>query len=98
MVSKSPGDLNDLAIFAAVVETGGFTAAAERLGVTKAKVSVEVRRLEAALGVSLFTRTTRRVVPTDAGRRLHQACAPLRAGWPRRWNRSAATTARLQER
>ena len=56
---------------------GGFTAAAGRLGVTKAKVSVEVRRLEAALGVSLLTRTTRRVVPTDAGRRLHQACAPL---------------------
>jgi len=80
VTSKSTGDLNDLAVFAAVVETGGFTAAAERLGVTKAKVSVEVRRLEAALGVSLFTRTTRRVVPTDAGRRLHQACAPLLGG------------------
>ena len=77
MAPKTPGDLNHLAIFAAVVEAGGFTAAAERLGVTKAKVSVEVRRLEAALGVSLLTRTTRRVVPTDAGRRLHQACAPL---------------------
>lgn len=80
MASAPAGDLNDLAIFTAVVDTGGFTAAAERLGVTKARVSVAVRRLEAGLGVSLLTRTTRRVVPTEAGRRLHGQCAPLLAG------------------
>ncbi len=80
MASAVAGDLNDLAIFTAVVEAGGFTAAAERLGLTKAKVSVAVRRLETALGVSLLTRTTRRVVPTEAGRRLQARCAPLLAG------------------
>ena len=54
-------DLNALLIFDTVVEAGSFTAAAERLGVAKAKVSVQVARLEQQLGTSLFTRTTRRV-------------------------------------
>ena len=54
--------------FLAVVEAGGFTAAAARLGVSKAFVSKQVGALEAALGVRLLQRTTRRVAPTDAGR------------------------------
>jgi DNA-binding transcriptional LysR family regulator len=70
-------DLDRLAFFAAVAESGGFTAAADRLAVAKAKVSLEVRRLEAALGVNLFHRTTRRVVLTETGRQLHAASAPL---------------------
>ncbi|AVR98025.1 LysR family transcriptional regulator [Pseudoduganella armeniaca] len=70
-------DLNDLIVFTAVVEAGGFAAAAQRLGVAPAKVSVEVARLESQLGVALFARTTRRVVPTEAGLALHARCAPL---------------------
>ncbi|GGY52778.1 LysR family transcriptional regulator [Pseudoduganella albidiflava] len=70
-------DLNDLVVFAAVVETGGFSKAALRLGVAPAKVSLEVARLEARLGTALLTRTTRRVVPTVAGQALHEECAPL---------------------
>jgi DNA-binding transcriptional LysR family regulator len=54
--------------FLAVVEAGGFTAAAARLGMSKAFVSKQVGALEAALGVRLLHRTTRRVAPTDAGR------------------------------
>lgn len=73
-------DLNHLAVFAAVAETGGFTAAADRLGLTKARVSTVVSRLERTLGASLFTRTTRRVALTEAGQRLHQRCGPLLAG------------------
>ncbi len=80
MVLPGQIDLNSLAVFDAVVETGGFTAAAERLGVAKAKVSVQISRLEARLGVMLFTRTTRRVNLTDAGRALHEECAPLLLG------------------
>ena len=72
-------DLNDLVVFTAVVDTGGFAKAALRLGVAPAKVSLEVARLEARLGTALFTRTTRRVVPTEAGRVLHEECAPLLA-------------------
>jgi DNA-binding transcriptional LysR family regulator len=65
---QAPGaDLNSLVVFNAVAESGGFTAAAERLGLTKARVSTVVRRLELALGVSLFSRTTRRVALTLRG-------------------------------
>lgn len=73
-------DLNDLLVFEAVADAGGFTAAAERLGVATAKVSVEVARLESKLGVALFSRTTRKVVLTDAGRALYEECRPLLHG------------------
>jgi DNA-binding transcriptional LysR family regulator len=64
-------NLNRLAYFTAVVDAGSFTRAAERLGVTKTVVSDQVQRLEEELRVSLLTRTTRRVEPTEAGRQLH---------------------------
>lgn len=70
-------DLNSLKYFDSVVESGSFTKAADRLGVAKAKVSVQIARLEQQLGVALFTRTTRQVLLTDAGRGLHADCQPL---------------------
>jgi DNA-binding transcriptional LysR family regulator len=73
-------DLNTLTIFDAVVEAGSFTAAADRLGVAKAKISVQISRLERQLGSALFTRTTRQVSLTEAGRSLHQQCQPLLLG------------------
>lgn len=73
-------DLNSLAMFDCVAQTGSFTGAAQRLGVAKAKVSVQIARLERQLGVGLFTRTTRRVALTDAGRQLHAQCQPLLHG------------------
>jgi DNA-binding transcriptional LysR family regulator len=73
-------DLNDLLVFEAVAEAGGFTAAAERLGVATAKVSVEISRLESRLGVALFSRTTRKVALTDAGQALYEECQPLLHG------------------
>lgn len=80
MASLEHIDLNALTIFDAVVEAGSFTGAADRLGVAKAKVSVQVARLERQLGVALFTRTTRQVSLTDAGRALHVQCQPLLRG------------------
>jgi DNA-binding transcriptional LysR family regulator len=76
-MSEKRGELKRLAVFAAVAEGGGFTAAAERLGSTKAMVSAQVRRLEAELGATLFVRTTRRVTLTEAGRRLFEESTPL---------------------
>jgi DNA-binding transcriptional LysR family regulator len=73
-------DLNALPVFAAIAETGGFTAAAEKLGMAKAKVSLAVARLEAQLGTSLFARTTRRVVLTEAGQALYAECVPALRG------------------
>jgi DNA-binding transcriptional LysR family regulator len=65
-------DLNRIATFARVVEAGSFTAAAEALGVRKSSVSRAVSALEAALGIRLLQRTTRRLSLTDAGRAYYQ--------------------------
>lgn len=77
MRTSSSVNLNRLAAFAAVVETGSFTAAADRLGLTKAMVSQHVSRLEKELGVTLLTRTTRKVTPTEAGEAFHADCGPV---------------------
>jgi DNA-binding transcriptional LysR family regulator len=65
--NHQPLPLQDLAVFVAVAETSGFTAAAKRLGVSKAMVSTAVTRLEARLGMRLFQRTTRQLSLTEAG-------------------------------
>ncbi|WP_370677401.1 LysR substrate-binding domain-containing protein [Pleomorphomonas sp. PLEO] len=70
-------NLNRLAYFAAVVDTGSFTKAADRLGITKTVVSQQVAKLEAELRTSLLVRTTRRVAPTEAGRLLHARCVMI---------------------
>jgi DNA-binding transcriptional LysR family regulator len=70
-------NLNRLAYFAAVVEAGSFTRAAERLGITKTVVSQQVARLEQDVKTSLLLRTTRRVEPTEAGRQLHARCMTI---------------------
>ncbi len=59
--------LENLGAFHAVVECGGFSAAARRLDTTKSVVSRRVAALEAALGATLLHRSTRRVTPTEAG-------------------------------
>lgn len=76
-VAGKLANLKRLAYFAAVVETGSFTAAADRLGITKAVVSQQVARLEREFHTTLLTRTTRKVVPTDAGRIFYQRCASI---------------------
>jgi DNA-binding transcriptional LysR family regulator len=59
----------------AVVETGSFTAAAERLGITKAVVSQQVARLEREFRASLLVRTTRKVQTTELGQAFYGRCA-----------------------
>ena len=67
----------DLKIFICVSERSGFRAAAKHLGLSPAKVSETVSRLEARLGIPLLFRTTRSVSPTDAGRALANRVTPL---------------------
>ena len=66
-------NLNRLVVFAAVVEAGSLSAAAERLGVAKTMVSAHIQRLEAEVGATLIVRTTRRSNLTEAGRTLYEA-------------------------
>lgn len=61
-------DLNDLEVFARVVEKAGFSRAAQELGVPASTVSRRVSRLEDTLGVRLLQRTTRKMHLTEAGR------------------------------
>ena len=58
-------------VFVAVVEKGGFSAAAVALGLSKSAVSKRINRLEAQLGVRLLHRTTRRLGLTEAGERYY---------------------------
>jgi DNA-binding transcriptional LysR family regulator len=73
------GTLDELQAFIAVVEAGGFTAAARRLSLTTNAVSLRVQKLEAALGVKLFVRTTRSVTTTEAGRAYFERVSILLA-------------------
>ena len=68
------GELDDLRAFVGVVEAGGFTRAAARLGLAKSIVSRRVARLEASLGARLLARTTRNVSATEAGAAFHARC------------------------
>ncbi|MDR9762208.1 LysR family transcriptional regulator [Rhizobium redzepovicii] len=69
-------DLGDLNAFVAVARAGGFREGARISGGSASFLSEAVRRLEAELGVRLFNRTTRSVVPTEAGRGLLERLGP----------------------
>ncbi|MBK8257916.1 MAG: LysR family transcriptional regulator [Polyangiaceae bacterium] len=65
-------DLNEIAIFAKVVQTQSFTEAGRAIGLPKSTVSRKVSELEDRLGTLLLQRTTRKLSLTDAGRAYYQ--------------------------
>jgi DNA-binding transcriptional LysR family regulator len=65
------GGLEQLAAFVAVADTGSFTSAAKKLGRDASIISRRVSQLEEQLGVSLLSRTTRRVALTEVGARYY---------------------------
>ncbi len=65
-------DFTDLEAFLAVKDTGSFHVAADRLNLSQSSVTRRIKKLEQALGTSLFDRSTRDVRPTLAGKRLQQ--------------------------
>jgi DNA-binding transcriptional LysR family regulator len=67
--------LKGLETFVAVAEAGSFTAAAERLNLTKSAVGKAIARLEQRLKKPLFERTTRKLEMTDAGEEFYKVCA-----------------------
>lgn len=69
-------DLGDLNAFVTVARAGGFREAARLGAVSASGLSEAVRRLEQRLGVRLLNRSTRSVVPTEAGRSLLERLAP----------------------
>lgn len=71
-------DLNDMAYFAEVVDSGSFAGAARALGLPKSRLSRRVAELESRLGVRLLQRTTRRLSLTEAGETFHRHCVAMR--------------------
>jgi len=72
-------DLNEILVFARVVQAGGFTAAAKELGMPKSTVSRKVTELEERLKSRLLQRTTRKLSLTDAGRTYYDYAARIAA-------------------
>lgn len=69
--------LKRMAIFARVVDAGGFTAAARQIGLAKSAVSKHIMELERNIGVKLLNRTTRQLSLTEAGNQYYQACSRI---------------------
>ncbi|MEZ9232248.1 LysR family transcriptional regulator [Vibrio amylolyticus] len=67
-------DVNDMLVFATVVETGSFTATAESMGLPKSNISRKVTRLEDKLGVRLLERSTRTQHLTEIGAQYYAYC------------------------
>jgi DNA-binding transcriptional LysR family regulator len=74
LLSNRSGEME---VFAAVVERGGFSAAAKLLGMTPSAVSKLVTRLEARLGARLVNRSTRKLQLTAEGQAFHQRCVTI---------------------
>lgn len=73
-------DLNDLRVFERVAALTNFSEAAKALGLPKSTVSRAIGRLEEAVGIRLFQRTTRQVSLTPAGQSLFERCGAMLAG------------------
>lgn len=71
--------LTSLTVFARVVETGGFSAAARRLNMSVTMVSNHIKALEDRLGARLLNRTTRKVSLTEIGRAYYERSSQILA-------------------
>ncbi|MBN1238289.1 MAG: LysR family transcriptional regulator, partial [Gammaproteobacteria bacterium] len=69
--------LRAMEVFVRIVETGGVTRAADSLGLPKATAATLLKKLEAALGVKLLNRTTRRVSVTADGAAYYERCVAI---------------------
>ncbi|MCB1436539.1 MAG: LysR family transcriptional regulator [Rhodobiaceae bacterium] len=69
--------IDAMQVFVSVVESGSFTAAADRLGISKALASKQIAGLEKRLGARLLNRTTRSLALTEIGRSYLAACQNL---------------------
>ncbi|RKG86629.1 LysR family transcriptional regulator [Corallococcus sp. CA049B] len=71
--------ISEIEVLIKTVDLGGFTRAAENLGVTPSGVSRIISRLEGRLGVRLLNRTTRSLSLTDEGAVYHEHCTRMLA-------------------
>ncbi len=77
MVQMTEPDLNDFRLFVHVVDAGGFSAAARRLGIPRSRVSRRIAQMEEQLDVRLIHRSTRAFSVTEIGREFHRHAAAM---------------------
>ncbi len=99
-MDQSSVTLERMRCFVRVVERGSLSAVARELGIGQSTVTRQLRELEAALGIRLISRTTRRLAVTDEGRRYYADCLEIlrrveRAGEAVR-DRSSAAEGRIR--
>lgn len=68
-------ELNSIAIFVAVVDEGGFSKAAEKVGLTNSVISHHVTKLEESLGATLLYRSTRQITLSDKGQDFYNVAS-----------------------
>ena len=68
---------DDVEVFVTVVESGGFSASARRLGLTRSAICRRIDRLEERLGARLLNRTNRQVATTEAGQTYYERCKEI---------------------
>ena len=69
--------VGQMVLFARVVESGSFAAAAKSLGQTRAAVSKQIASLEERIGAQLLQRTTRSMHLTEIGKEFYARCARI---------------------
>jgi len=69
--------LQQLKLFEAVSRNGSFTRAAEELFITQPAVSIQIKRLEAQVGLPLFEQVGKKTFPTAAGKAMYAACLDI---------------------
>jgi DNA-binding transcriptional LysR family regulator len=70
--------ISRLMVFSEVVQQGSFTAAADKLGITKSAVSQQIKAFEAEMGICVLNRTTRGISTTALGKKLLSRCHILK--------------------
>lgn len=76
-IERLPIDSDLLHTFATIADCGNLTVAASRLGRTQSAISVQLRKLEEGLAISLFVRSTRGMALTPAGEALLRRTGPI---------------------
>lgn len=71
--------LGDIELFVQIVKHNGLAAAGKKLGLSPASTTARLNRMEAAYGVRLLNRTTRRIALTDEGRAFYESCQHILA-------------------
>jgi len=87
-------DINELFIFAQVVEHKGFTGAARALGIARSSICRRVSHLEGRLGVRLLQRSTRHFAVTELGMELHGHCVKMIAEARAAYDKAACARSR----